>query len=81
MDLKAELFRNATKAWTLNAIHDIDALSLAVPYCHAVVPDKEMADLLARSRAAEDQDPDYWPSRLATRHVARSSKPGPVSWR
>jgi hypothetical protein len=48
VDLKVELFRNATKPWTMNAIHDIDALSMAVPYCH-VVPDREMADLLARS--------------------------------
>jgi hypothetical protein len=50
VDLKVELFRNATKPWTMNAIHDIDALSKAVPYCHVVVPDREMADLLSRSR-------------------------------
>lgn len=52
-DLKAELFRNTTTTWTMNAIHDIDALSLAVPYCHVVVPDKEMADLLTRSDAGQ----------------------------
>ena len=51
VDLKAELFRNAAKTWTMNAIHDIDALSMAVPYCHVVIPDREMADLLARSQA------------------------------
>ena len=33
----------------MNAIHDIDALSMAVPYCHIVVPDREMAHLLSRS--------------------------------
>jgi hypothetical protein len=49
VDLKVELFRNATKAWTMNAIHDIDALSMAVPYCHVVVPDREMTNLLSRS--------------------------------
>ena len=49
VDLKVELFRNATKAWTMNAVHDIDALSMAVPYCHVVVPDREMANLLSRS--------------------------------
>jgi hypothetical protein len=49
VDLKVELFRNAAKPWTMNAIHDIDALSMAVPYCHVVVPDNEMADLLSRS--------------------------------
>ena len=37
----------------MNAIHDIDAVSLAVPYCHVVLPAKEMADLLARSGAEE----------------------------
>lgn len=53
VDLKAELFRNHTKAWKVNALHDIDALSMAVPYCHVVVPDSEMADLLSRSRAGQ----------------------------
>lgn len=53
VDLKVELFRNAAKPWTMNAIHDIDALSIAVPYCHVVVPDREMASLLSRSRTAE----------------------------
>lgn len=33
----------------MNAIHDIDALSMAVPYCHIVVPDREIASLLSRS--------------------------------
>ncbi len=49
VDLKVELFRNATKPWTMNAIHDIDALSMAVPYCRVVVPDREMDNLLSRS--------------------------------
>jgi hypothetical protein len=49
VDLKVELFRNPGKPWTMNAIHDIDALSMAVPYCHVVVPDREMASLLSRS--------------------------------
>jgi len=53
VDLKVELFRGAAKPWSMNAIHDIDALSMAVPYCHVVVPDHEMASLLSRSRAAE----------------------------
>jgi hypothetical protein len=49
VDLKTELFRNVTKTWTMNPIYDIDALSMAIPYCHVVVPDREMADLLSRS--------------------------------
>lgn len=53
VDIKTELFRDAAKTWTMNAIHDIDALSLAVPYCHLVVCDAEMAHFLARSQAAQ----------------------------
>jgi hypothetical protein len=53
IDLKVELFRNAAKPWSMNAVHDIDALSMAVPYCHIVIPDREMASLLSRSRTAE----------------------------
>ncbi|MBL7487178.1 hypothetical protein I6A60_08560 [Frankia sp. AgB1.9] len=53
VDLKVELFRGAAKPWSMNAVHDIDALSMAVPYCHVVVPDREMASLLARSHTAE----------------------------
>ncbi|MFJ1551706.1 hypothetical protein [Streptomyces sp. NPDC088246] len=53
VDLKVELFRNRSKPWKVNAIHDIDALSIAVPYCHVVVPDSEMADLLSRSAVAQ----------------------------
>jgi hypothetical protein len=51
VDLKVELFRNPAKPWSMNSVHDIDALSMAVPYCHVVVPDREMASLLARSGA------------------------------
>jgi hypothetical protein len=54
VDLKVELFRNP-RPWTMNPIHDIDALSMAVPYCHVVVPDGEMANLLSRS----DTGPRY----------------------
>jgi hypothetical protein len=49
VNLKIELFRGAAKPWSMNAVHDIDALSMAVPYCHVVVPDREMASLLSRS--------------------------------
>jgi hypothetical protein len=51
VDLKVELFRNPAKPWSMNAILDIDALSMAMPYCHVVVPDSEMADLLPLSGA------------------------------
>ncbi|QLJ02848.1 hypothetical protein HZZ00_18755 [Streptomyces sp. NEAU-sy36] len=51
VDVKVELFRNAARTWNLNTVHDIDAVSLAVPYCHVVVPDREIADLMDRSKA------------------------------
>ncbi|MBK3556084.1 hypothetical protein JHN55_05935 [Streptomyces sp. MBT56] len=51
VDLKAALFSNQTKTWTVNALFDVDALGIAVPYCHVVVPDREMANLLSRSHA------------------------------
>ncbi|MDA5147517.1 hypothetical protein PEM37_39125 [Streptomyces sp. AD681] len=51
VDLKTQLFRNTARRWNLNTVHDIDAVSLAVPYCHVVVPDREIADLLDRSHA------------------------------
>lgn len=35
----------------MNALFDVDALGIAVPYCHVVVPDREMANLLSRSKA------------------------------
>lgn len=62
VDLKAALFSNQTKAWTVNALFDVDALGMAVPYCHVVVPDREMANLLSRSKAG---------SRNGTRVVTR----------
>jgi hypothetical protein len=52
-DLKVELFRDTATTWTMNAINDIDALSLAVPYCHVVVPDKQMAHFLTTSHAGD----------------------------
>ncbi|WP_329296041.1 hypothetical protein [Streptomyces sp. NBC_01455] len=51
VDVKVELFRNAARKWNRNTVHDIDAVSRAVPYCHVVVPDREIADLMGRSKA------------------------------
>ena len=51
VDLKVELFRNTSSAWSINDLHDVDAVSLAVPYCHVVVADRATADRLRRSGA------------------------------
>jgi hypothetical protein len=51
VDMKVELFRNAARIWTVNDLHDVDALTIAVPYCHVVVADKDAVDRLRRSDA------------------------------
>lgn len=38
--LKTEQHRNKSKLWVSNDIFDIDAMSLAVPYCDIVVTEK-----------------------------------------
>lgn len=40
IELKTAWHRNRDKPWTANDIHDIDAMSLAVPYCDIVVTEK-----------------------------------------
>ncbi|MFB6525199.1 hypothetical protein [Streptomyces sp. NPDC056399] len=44
--LKARMHSNRSKKWLPNDIYDIDAMSLAVPYCDIVAPDKEYANAL-----------------------------------
>jgi hypothetical protein len=34
-------------------LHDIDALSFAIPYCHLVITDKQMHSLVCRSEVDE----------------------------
>ncbi len=53
VDMKTELFRNSQRTWTNNHLHDIDALSVAVPYCRVVVTDKDAAASLIRNKAHE----------------------------
>lgn len=52
VDLKHHLFRNANRRWQINDLYDIDAISLALPYCHAVLVDGMMTDFLGRSDVA-----------------------------
>lgn len=52
VDMKTSLFRNAARTWTSNDLHDIDALSLAIPYCHVVVTDKDAAHRVKQSKGA-----------------------------
>jgi hypothetical protein len=73
----------------MNAIHDIDALSMAVPHCHAVVPDSEMANLLSRSQAGQRNGtlivksltelPDLLPGLDAVAVLTGPSLPAPLT--
>jgi hypothetical protein len=51
--LKTQRHRDATLRWTANDINDIDALSLAVPYCDLVVTEKFAHHVLTSSRVAK----------------------------
>lgn len=50
-DLKVEIFRDRNRRWSWNMLRDIDALSVAVPYCHLVIADRDAAALLRRTGA------------------------------
>lgn len=53
VDMKLELFRNTNRTWSWNMLRDIDALSIAVPYCHVAVGDRDAVHLLRRSGAPD----------------------------
>ena len=44
--LKTAGHRNRDKQWAANDIHDIDAMSLAVPYCDVLVTEKACQHVL-----------------------------------
>jgi hypothetical protein len=47
--LKTHFHKNRQHKWKTNDMYDIDALSVAVPYCHAVFTDNAMRNALTRS--------------------------------
>ena len=51
--LLAQHHRDATFVWKPNHIFDIDALSVAVPYCDLIFTDKQAVDALSRAHATE----------------------------
>lgn len=61
VDMKLELFRNSGRSWSWNMVRDIDALSVAVPYCHVVVCDRDALHLVRRSGA-----PDRYGTTMTT---------------
>jgi len=53
IEIKTAWHRNSDKRWTPNDIYDIDALSLAMPYCDIVVTEKACHHLLNAARLGE----------------------------
>ena len=53
IELKTAWHRNSQKQWNANDIYDIDAMSLAVPYCDIVVTEKACHHILNAARLGE----------------------------
>jgi hypothetical protein len=53
IELKTAWHRNRDKQWTANDIYDIDAMSLAVPYCDVVVTERACHHVLNVARLGE----------------------------
>jgi hypothetical protein len=51
--LLAQYHRDPTFQWKRNHVFDIDAMSVAVPYCDIVATDKQTVDALRRHRVAD----------------------------
>ncbi|KRD42774.1 hypothetical protein ASE38_00260 [Cellulomonas sp. Root930] len=47
-EIKTLLFRNPHRKWSHNMVRDIDAVSVAIPYCRVAVIDRDAADLARR---------------------------------
>lgn len=52
-DLKLQVFRNGDRRWDWNILRDIDALSIAIPYCDVVIADREAVSFADRSKAPQ----------------------------
>lgn len=50
VSIKTQLHKNPGHNWTPNDISDIDAMSVAYPYCEAVFPDKAIRHALRNSK-------------------------------
>ena len=50
VDAKVGIYWDRAKPWSQGDIYDTDAVAIAVPYCHVVVPDGAAADALVRRK-------------------------------
>jgi hypothetical protein len=79
--LKSEWHRNGQREWTTNDIFDIDALSLAMPYCDVVVTEKACAHILRTAKIDQRMSTalltslQELPDLLASRMSKRVSSP------
>lgn len=53
IEMKTQYHRNRDTVWTSNTMFDIDAMAQSVPYCDAVVTEKNACATLLRARLAE----------------------------
>ncbi len=49
IEMKTRYHRSRSSKWDVNTIFDIDAMSVSVPYCDAVVTERHAADTLNRA--------------------------------
>ena len=50
VEMKTSYHRDSRKRWTINDLHDIHAMSLAVPYCDIVFTDAAARDAVRRAK-------------------------------
>jgi hypothetical protein len=69
IELKTIFHRNPQMRWTSNTIFDIDAMSIAVPYCDIVVTDSAAHRALQQTGLADQMNTEVFrrPSELADR--------------
>jgi hypothetical protein len=72
IELKTIFHRNPQTQWTSNTIFDIDAISIAVPYCDIVITDKAAHRAFEQTGLAHQMNTEVFsqPSELADRLAA-----------
>jgi hypothetical protein len=53
VDAKVGIYWDRQKPWAQGDIYDTDAVAIAVPYCHVVIPDGAAADALVRRKTGD----------------------------
>lgn len=53
VDAKVGIYWDRDKPWAQGDLYDTDAVAIAVPYCHVVIPDGAAADALVRRKTGD----------------------------